>query len=159
MGKPLSYEERMQRCIDLHICVDEQDSWLMTAFSWTLTNEGYVATTIRLNGRNRTVLLHHYIVGRPLVGVVDHIDRDPTNNTRANLRYVDRSGNYLNSDRSDTAYHITETRYGRYQVQLTRNRVKRHIGMFDTIEEAEHARDAELESKDSHEGGHAPTSV
>jgi hypothetical protein len=59
--------------------------------------------TIRVAGRHR-VLTHviHYIMTNkwPLSGMyIDHIDRDPTNNTFANLREVTPTQNAMNTDR------------------------------------------------------------
>ncbi len=50
---------------------------------------------IHINGKD--VALSRYILGlRPGVGIVDHINRDPKDNRRANLRVVDLAKNNLN---------------------------------------------------------------
>lgn len=77
------------------ILVDEQDVWLLTTYKWHITKSGHVRTSVR--GRN--VFLHNCIVGVPLQRnfVVDHIDRNPLNNKRDNLRYATKANNRLNS--------------------------------------------------------------
>ena len=72
-----------------------------------------------------------------LPDLIDHIDRDPTNNRPDNLRPSDKKANALNSDRS-------ERRLG-YSYRKDRNKWRayewvdgkqKHLGNFDTKEEA-----------------------
>jgi len=48
----------------------------------------------------RVVYLHHCVAGRPLAGDVDHINGDPLDNRRCNLRVVSHSLNVLNQHKS-----------------------------------------------------------
>lgn len=63
----------------------------------------YVAMKLWAGGKGKTIYLHHLILGLPgdKQLVVDHIDRDPLNNTRDNLRVVTRRENTLNSYKYD----------------------------------------------------------
>lgn len=129
------------------ILVDPQDEWLLDEFTWYVDELGYVLTNIP-DGyyRQRIVRLHHYIAGQPIDGcVIDHIDRDPSNNQRSNLRYATRSENAINSHRSDNALYIRVTRNDKFEVRITRNGVTIQVGTFGQFEDAVRARDEALE--------------
>jgi hypothetical protein len=67
-------------------------------------NYEYVAAKLYIDGIQKTIYLHHLIKGRPLNKnhVIDHIDRNPLNNTEENLRVASRSINVKNSDKIST---------------------------------------------------------
>lgn len=69
-------------------------------YRWCLIN-GYVIT----RGKGVATLLHHFVVGKPPDGkVTDHINRDPLDNRRKNLRFVTQGQNRMNQGlRSDNA--------------------------------------------------------
>ena len=79
------------------ILVDEQDVALACEPGWRTDRAGYV---IRSGCQKRGVLhdqaLHRVIVGAPKGMRVDHIDLNPRNNTRANLRICTQSQNCAN---------------------------------------------------------------
>lgn len=120
------------------IRVDPEDQWLLDEYKWFIT-AGYAYTWF--DGAN--VSLCHFIVGQPIDPhmVVDHIDRDKLNNSRSNLRYITRSENVLNAERSDRAKLVYRQASGRWFTQVTRNFVVHYGGTFDTHEEAVKARD------------------
>ena len=127
------------------IIVDAEDQWLLDNYTWRVNFYGYAGTN--LPGKpQKHVYLHHCIIGRPLGGlVVDHIDRNTLNNSRNNLRYVTRSQNTLNSERSDNAFGIYPvTGANRWQVIIVRKQVRYYLGSFEYVEQAEEARDAWL---------------
>ena len=66
---------------------------------------------------------------------VDHIDRNPLNNNVANLRVTNYSGNGHN--RIATGVYVMK--HGKWKAQIKDGGVSRHIGMFDTREEARSA--------------------
>ncbi len=81
--------------------IDSTDDWLLQ-WTWTCTVNGYPAA--RINGHQ--VKMHHAIM-HPLPGfVVDHINGNPADNRRSNLRVVDYFGNRMAGNvrpRSDCA--------------------------------------------------------
>lgn len=77
--------------------VDKMDSHL-SEFNWA-NHTGYPArSSTNLKGHVRgTTFLHHCIMGYPLKGLeVDHINGDPLDNRRKNLRFVTRNDNMRN---------------------------------------------------------------
>lgn len=98
-------------------------------------------------GGNHKVLLHREIIermiGRSLlpVEVVDHIDRDQLNNTRANLRAVTQGQNVQNANlrsSSTTGFKgVSLVKHtGKYIANLKVSGKKLHLGCYQTAEEA-----------------------
>ena len=93
--------------------------------------------------------LHRRIVGRiygdiPPEMFVDHIDGDPTNNRRGNLRIASKIENAANaSSRGGASRYrgVSAARNGRWQAQISREGVRMHLGTFDTEEQAAAAYD------------------
>lgn len=76
--------------------------------------------------------------------MVDHINRNPSDNSWNNLRPTNHSENGINADmRKSKSGHrgITfEARTGRYCVMIWRNNARKSLGTYDTIIEAVGAR-------------------
>jgi hypothetical protein len=93
----------------------------------------------------RTIRLHTFLTGWPLV---DHINGDGLDNRRANLRPATGKQNAANMR---TPAHNTSgfkgvtyyRRTGRWRAHLTTDGRQRHLGYFDTAEEAAYAYDTE----------------
>ena len=105
----------------------------------------YAARKIRLRGGQRRLLyLHTFLTGWPLV---DHVNRDGLNNTRANLRHATKAQNAVNS--GPPRHGITskykgvswDTSNRRWRAQLCVDGHSRLIGRFVTPEEAARAYD------------------
>lgn len=78
-----------------HAVVDDEDYERASARTWHRTAPGYAARSYK-GGRKE--YLHRFILGLETGDgiVVDHIDADPLNNTRANLRVGDHGVNGQN---------------------------------------------------------------
>lgn len=97
---------------------------------------------------NRLIWVIHY--GKWPTYQVDHKDRDPSHNWITNLRDIPGKLNALNKGtyRSNTlGVKGVSTEGNRFRCSITINSKKKHIGMFDTAEEA-HA--AYLEAKEKY---------
>lgn len=75
--------------------IDARDWPLVSAFRWYLHN-GYAARTIGGRGRRMQVYMHRFIIGPALSQEIDHINGDPLDNRRANLRACSRRENATN---------------------------------------------------------------
>jgi hypothetical protein len=134
--------------------VDDEDYDVLSRFNWCAneryTGTVYAQTTIRGDsGRKTTLSMHRFLMNPPGKCVVDHIDGDGLNNIRSNLRICEHQDNCANRShnphsksgffgvyKNDYAGHV-----GRYMAKIYDGKRLIHLGMFDTPEEAAHARD------------------
>jgi hypothetical protein len=78
---------------DVWVLIDEEDFHKIVApYPWCL-RAGYVT---RCNSERRCLFLHREIIGCPEGLVVDHINHDPLDNRRVNLRCVTHTENLRN---------------------------------------------------------------
>lgn len=120
--------------------VDLEDAWV-AKYKWNKQGPGY--GTGWVNGKN--MLLHHLIVGKAPDGLdIDHINRDPSDNRKANLRVVDRSTNLRNkglSPRNTSGYRNVywNKRAKRWNGQVIIHSKCHSVGYFDSAEECAEA--------------------
>jgi hypothetical protein len=104
---------------------------------------GYKACHITRDGRTACYMVHRMVAKAflPMIegkNVVDHVDRDKTNNSVQNLRWTDTSTNNRNRSRfhskTDGLHNITQTG-NRFCVTFMQNRQTTRK-TFDTQEEA-----------------------
>lgn len=77
--------------------------------------------------------------------IVDHVDGNPSNNTRENLRYCSQSENTLNKNftSNNTSGFIGvsfQKSKGRFDPEIRRNGIRCHLGYTKTLEEAVYKR-------------------
>lgn len=105
----------------------------------------YAATnTKRPEGGYRSVRLHTFLTGWPLV---DHIDGNGLNNQRGNLRAATATENNRNARKHAAAYSQYKgvswcKREGRWFAQIQHQRKHRHLGYHPTEVDAARAYDA-----------------
>ncbi len=106
-------------------------------------SNGYRTCYITRDGRTSCYMVHRVVAKAfiPMIegkNVVDHIDRDKTNNTVQNLRWTDTSQNNRNRSRfhskTDGLHNITQTG-NKFVVSFMQNRETTRKS-FDTQEEA-----------------------
>lgn len=125
--------------------VHPEDEILGIKQAWRLSSEGYVVRSEMQDGSKRTIYLHREVAGTPPGMLTDHINGDRLDNRRSNLRIATPSQNAANSaDRRRRSayrgvYHHTPT--GRWIAQVSDAGRPRHLGIFDTPEEAAAAYD------------------
>lgn len=101
------------------------------------------------------LLLHKWIMSVPTGTryrvIVDHINRNRLDCRRSNLRLVTPTESNLNRVVAvrELPVGVYRTRTGRFEARLTRNRITRHLGAFDTPEQASAARDVALSLLDT----------
>ncbi len=77
--------------------VDDSDYPMLEKHSWSLHSCGYAVIGIWNNGKTKTVYMHKMILGdESKNGIVDHINHNPLDNRRENLRIVTRQQNHMN---------------------------------------------------------------
>lgn len=124
------------------ILIDDQDRWLLEAYNWYKSQQGYVVAW----HSGATILIHRIIMEAQKGQMVDHIDGNPFNNRRSNLRLTDYHGNGLNrktlkpNRRSRNSSNYRGVRFnpvaGKFQAQITWQRKAIHLGTFESEEEA-----------------------
>lgn len=125
--------------------VDECDHGL-AALTWHRSSDGYVRRSVRLeSGRVVQLYLAPEIMGVPRGDAreVDHIDGDPLNNRRSNLRVGTRAENAQNKPSyGGTSRHrgvCWNAELARWQAYGMLNRKMCHLGFFDDEDTAARA--------------------
>lgn len=128
--------------------IDAADVDLVAPHRWFCTKPGspgsaaYAVRNTRGDGGPRK--MHTLITGFLLT---DHINGDGLDNRRANLRPANRTQNAANvrmhhdNHTGAKGVHLCKTT-GRYRAQIREAGARRHLGRFDTLEEAARAYDA-----------------
>lgn len=135
--------------------VDDQDYARLSEFTWRILHKPgsrrwYAQTEYRIDGKGqRFYAVMHRVILNVLPGIViDHIDGDGLNNTRANLRICDASDNNANTskrapEKSTSKYKGVWKGSDRqvWTAKLSRHGRIVYRGSFETEIEAAHAYD------------------
>lgn len=133
------------RTIDLRqsnrvVLVDDADYERMLLLGpWRLNSMGYPRRTA-----DGSLMARHLMeLAREDPQTVDHIDHDPLNNQRFNLRTASRSQNQANRRRQKGHFIGVRSHRHRFKAYLVVSGKQKHLGSFATAELAARARDAE----------------
>jgi hypothetical protein len=129
--------------------IDEADFDRASRFNWFFS-KGY-AMTHNPDGPNGSLLgLHRFLVAPPDDVEVDHIDRNPLDCRRVNLRVASHQENMRNrrKHKNNTSGYagVTLTRTGKWAAQASIGYKHVHLGVHATPEEAARVRDAWIRS-------------
>lgn len=127
--------------------IDAEDVDVVIKYKWAYNdNYRYVKSNNCPEKR-----LHRYLTGAKKGEVVDHINRDPTDNRKSNLRVCSQSTNCINrriQTNNTTGYRGVVARRGKFYSVVKRNRKTYYVGgSYKTAEEANEARIAYMESR------------
>ena len=127
------------------ILVDDCDEKKVKMYSWCISKTGYPVANI--GGKVRKI--HRYLLDLSDQDmIVDHINGNPLDNRRKNLRICTVTENARNTARTRNRKlpkGVSTTRSGRYRARIYVDYKEIRIGIFDTIEDAAKARrDAEI---------------
>jgi hypothetical protein len=142
---------RRDGTVRAYALVDEEDYRRLSGLAASLTNRGYVQLFLpgagrghRRKGKGQMILMHREILGlRAGDGqVADHRNSDGLDNRRANLRICSQGENAQNQNvkgaRGSSGHrgvHWNSER-GKWTAQVKVEGRSRHVGNFDTQEEA-----------------------
>ena len=118
---------------------DIEDKELVESACWGLDVAGYVHG--RVNGR--LARYHRHLFKFP-EEVVDHKNRNKLDNRKENLRLCTQKDNSRNlsiaKNNTSGVTGVRKTDHGKWNVRITVDRKERHIGNYETLEEAKEAR-------------------
>lgn len=123
-----------------YVLVDKEDLKLFNKRKLYLHKIGQFLY-VRLNPTK--IGLHRLIMGNPKNMVIDHINRNPLDNRKENLRICTIQENLRNQKRPNnkTGFNGVSVAYnGKYSAQIKINYKKIHLGIYKTLEEAINAR-------------------
>jgi hypothetical protein len=123
------------------IQVDAQDLHLLWEHRWLINSGPYITARVRFDR-----LYLHRLIMQPGSGLeVDHIDGDPTNCRRSNMRvctHADNMRNRRGRSGKQTPYKGVFPSGGKYRARICHNYRVLHVGLFTTALEAARAYDA-----------------
>lgn len=77
--------------------IDDEDFDRVNQHKWYFDNGRAIKNDTMVDyKRGKRILLHRFIMGATDGQMVDHIDQDPLNNQKSNLRFTNQSQNQLN---------------------------------------------------------------
>lgn len=152
LQKPILRNENSQVIIELFnkkkekICetiVDEDIYYDLIKYNWYLNNHGYV---IGRSQDKKLVLLHRYIMKYQGDDFIDHINNNPLDNRKCNLRVITAKQNSQNkvSHKNSTSKYIgvsQKKNNKKWVATITINGKLKHLGTFSDEIEAAKARD------------------
>lgn len=124
------------------IIVDISDYEKVKEYSWCISKTGYPVAKMK-DGRVVKLTRHLLGLNNPKL-VVDHINGDPFDNRRANLRICTNTQNARNCKLSKNNIFgysgVRQEKSGRWRARIMVNRKEINLGRYDTKEEAIKAR-------------------
>lgn len=112
--------------------IDKEDLDKVKKYTWYENEDGYLMS--RIDGE--LIRLHRLIMDCPDDLEIDHINHNTLDNRKRNLRIVTRQQNSMNKNSKGVCFDKSKNKYMAY----IGNGVGRHLGYFDTYEDARTAR-------------------
>jgi hypothetical protein len=128
--------------------IDLEDFDLVNSYpnSWIANDEKYIFMHLPRDGNKRkSIKLHRLLMGFPEGLVVDHINHDPLDNRKSNLRVITRQQNFQNkkgaqiNSKSGIRGVVWSKQKKKWTAQYKLNGKRVHVGTFNSVEEAEKA--------------------
>jgi hypothetical protein len=121
--------------------VDVGDAWV-ARWKWMLHTKGYAyrRPTVK-GGKHKTVFMHRAIMDPPDGMEIDHLNRNPLDNRRCNLRIATRSENHLNrgvsvKSKSGVSGVVWDAVRKKWRASITVRGAVHELGRFPEIEDA-----------------------
>src|SRR5688572_22690539 len=117
--------------------VDDEDYDALSVYSWRLNSKGYAIRSFRHHGRVVVLNMHRDILQPPPHLVVDHIDGDKLNNTRANLRLITQQESLMHRRcfrNNELALKGVSALHGRWRARIYLDGQAIHLGLYNNPE-------------------------
>lgn len=116
--------------------VDDDDYTELSKHKWRVSGSGYAKRSVKVSGKTRDIFMHLAIL-QPQPGFEgDHIDRNPLNNTRANLRPATRSQNAINTAWRSGRFRGVRKAGVFWRAEIKSNGKRYSLGTYATEEDA-----------------------
>lgn len=120
----------------IQILADAEDTPKITSHSWCISRTGYAVANID----HRTVKMHHLVFGDPPAGyVTDHINGNPLDNRKSNLRFCTPKENARNckvGKNNKTGFTGVKKADGKYKASIMVDRKSICLGTYEKLEDA-----------------------
>lgn len=124
------------------LLVDEEDREKLLGKRLEMVRDN-TTDYVRVFTGDKSVLIHHIIIGKPPTGyVTDHINGNGFDNRRSNLRFVTHRGNAQNRHVPHSSKYCGVTWHkqrGKWAASISLNGHNRHLGLYDDEVEAHQA--------------------
>lgn len=124
--------------------IDKEDYEMVSKYRWIVNDVGYVISATTRDGMEG-VLLHRYILNAPKDSEIDHINRNPLDCRKNNLRFCSRTQNNQNQNvRKDNSSGVKGVSFlkdkNKWHSRITVNHKTILLGNYDRYEDAVTAR-------------------
>lgn len=113
------------------VLIDDEDYVLFNKYKWHIGSTGYVVWRGVKDGKKQTIRLHRLITNAPKGLVVDHLNHNPFDNRKANLRVCTQAENSRNKKDPGKGYWFNKSN-GKWLVEFN----GRYYTSYRTEEEA-----------------------
>lgn len=127
--------------------VDADDAEAVGRWNWTTARSGHLYRKTAKSAGGKCIFMHHEILGKADGFEVDHINGDPRDNRRSNLRFVTKAQNQMNrvSVVAASGFKGVARNKKGWSASIKKRaggkKVNYHLGTFKTPEEAARAYD------------------
>lgn len=101
------------------------------------SSNGYIMMSLWFDKKRYSLYGHHfawYVIYNEIVPLIDHKNRIKTDNSKDNLRSITKSQNAMNMSNNKGYTYCSRSK--KYIAIISVNYKKKHLGTFDTPEEA-----------------------
>lgn len=124
---------------------DKEDLPILKQYLLQVEYKSYIFASVVVNGKKSKVGISRILMGMP-PGHVDHIDRNPLNNRKSNLRVVTIADNLVNraGDVDKKFKGVSWIKRNKYKAYLFHEGKRTELGYFDNAKDAAMAHDKAL---------------